>query len=80
MKLDDNVKTEIVEVFISADFKECVMYCTDSDIISHEYEKSIMLQYNSNSDLEHEVVNNFFNFLGINDDEFLEIQGNIITF
>ena len=67
-------KQSIVEVYQETSFKECVMYCTDENIISKDYEKSILEQYNSNDDLEHEIVCNFFDYLGINEDEFLEFS------
>lgn len=70
-------KTDIVEVYISTSFKECVMYCTDKGIISKEREKKVMWEYNLNEDLEHEVVCNFFDFIGINEDEFLAISNKI---
>lgn len=65
-------KREIVEVYIETSFKECVMYCTDENISSKEFEQSILEQYNSNEDLEQDVVCNFFDYLGINEDEFLK--------
>lgn len=64
-------KQDIVGVYQETSFKECVMYCTDENIISKEYEKSVLEQYNSNEDLGHEVVCNFFDYLGINEDDFL---------
>ena len=64
-------KEYIVDVYQETSFKECVMYCTDEGIITKEYEKSILEQYNSNEDLKSEVVCNFFDYLGINEDEFL---------
>ena len=67
-------KLEIIEVYVETSFKECVMYCTDENIISKEYEKLILEQYNSNEDLENEVICNFFDFLGINEDEFLSFS------
>ena len=67
-------KQDIVEVYQETSFKECVMYCTDKGIISEEYEKSILGQYNLNEDLESEVVCNFFDYLGINEDEFLSFS------
>lgn len=66
-----NQKQDIIEVYQETSFKECVTYCTDEDIISKEYEKSILEHYNLNEDLENEVVCNFFDYLGINEDEFL---------
>jgi hypothetical protein len=66
-------KEYIVDVYQETSFKECVMYCTDEGIITKEYEKSILEQYNYNEDLESEVVCNFFDSLGINEDEFLEL-------
>ncbi len=66
-------KEYIVDVYQETSFKECVMYCTDEGIITKEYEKSILEQYNYNEDLESEVVCNFFDYLGINEDEFLEL-------
>lgn len=77
MNLSNNIKTEIVEVYINTSFKECVMFCTDFNIISKEYEKEVMLQYNINEDLQHEVVCNFFDYLGINEEEFLDISESI---
>ena len=65
-------KLEIIEVYVETSFKECVMYCTDENFISKKYEKSILEQYNFNEDLENEVVCNFFDYIGINEDEFLE--------
>ena len=65
-------KPDIVEVYQETSFKECVMYCTDENIISKGYEKLILEQYNSNEDLEQDVVCSFFDYIGINEDEFLE--------
>ena len=74
-----NINKEIVEVFLETSFKECVLYCTEEKIINPEREKQIMLQYNSNEDLQHEVVINFFDEIGIYDEEFekysLELEG-----
>ena len=67
-------KQTVVEVYQETSFKECVMYCTDEGIISKEYEKSILEQYNSNEDLENEVICSFFDYLGINEDEFLSLS------
>lgn len=74
-----NINKEIVEVFLETSFKECVLFCTDEKIINPEREKQIMLQYNFNEDLHHEIVSNFFDEIGINDEEFekysLEFEG-----
>lgn len=67
----------IVEVYIGASFKECVMYCTDKGIISKEREEKIIQEYSLNEDLQHEIVNNFFDFIGINEDEFLKISNEL---
>lgn len=75
--MTQETKKAIIEVYVETSFKECVLYCTDENIISAEYEKNIILQYNSNEELEHEVVSNFFDYLGINEDEFLEISSEI---
>jgi hypothetical protein len=77
--MNKQLKLEIVEVYISTSFKECVMYCADENIISKNYEKSIMLQYNSTQNDESEIVCNFFDYIGINEDEFLELSDLIIT-
>lgn len=66
-------KTDIVEVYQETSFKECVMYCTDENIISKDYETFILNQYNFNDELENEVICNFFDYLGINEDEFSEL-------
>lgn len=75
--LTDKEKIEIVEVYLETSFKECVMYCTEKKVISEMQEKETFLQYNSNEDLEDEVVSNFFDSIGINEDEFLEISNNL---
>lgn len=70
---------EIVEVFLETSFNECVLFCTDNGIISRGREQEIFKQYHNNEDLQHEVVVNFFDEIGINDDEFekysLEFEG-----
>ncbi len=72
-----NWKEDVVEVYLETSFKECVMYCTDEKIISSEKEKEVMLNYNQNEDQEHEVVNNFFDYIGIDEDTFLEISNKL---
>lgn len=72
----ENWKKEVVEVFLNTSFKECVMYCTDEKIITSEQEKRIFMYYNSTDEGQHEVVINFFDDLGINDNEFEEISNN----
>lgn len=67
-------KTDVIEVYNETSFKECVMYCTEQKVISRDYEKDILLQYNSSEDLESDVVCNFFDYIGISEDDFLEIQ------
>lgn len=70
--MNADILFDIVEVYINTSFKECVMYCTDENIISKEYEKEVMLQYNSNEDLENEVIIDFFDKIGITEDLFLK--------
>ncbi|MFT6125830.1 MAG: hypothetical protein ACJAVA_000272 [Flavobacteriaceae bacterium] len=70
-------KTEIVEVYIETSFKECVMHCTDKGIISKVQEKRVFEQYNSNKDLESEVICNFFDEIGIDEEEFLTISNKL---
>ena len=64
-------KLDIIEVYQETSFKECVMYCKDENIISKEYEQSILEQYNSNEDLESDVICNFFDYLDITEEDFL---------
>jgi hypothetical protein len=68
------LKLEVVGLYLCNSFRECVMFCTDENVISQKYEESTMLQYDLDEDSEHEVVCNFFDAIGINEDEFLELS------
>ena len=67
-------KIDVIEVYNETSFKECVMYCTEQNIISSEYETKILSRYDYNEDAESEVICDFFDDIEINEDEFLEIQ------
>jgi hypothetical protein len=67
-------KIDVIEVYNETSFKECVMYCTDENIITPLQEEKVLEVYDLSEDTEHEVVTNFFDFIGISEDEFLEIQ------
>lgn len=67
-------KIDVIEVYNETSFKECVMYCTEQGIIDSDDEKSVMLHYNYDEDLESDVVCNFFDYIGISEEDFLEIQ------
>lgn len=67
-------KIDVIEVYNETSFKECVMYCTEQNIISSEYETKILDRYDYNEDTESEVICDFFDDIEINEDEFLEIQ------
>lgn len=72
-------KIDVVEVYQETSFKECVMYCTDEGIISADKEKEAIQEYNEDEDREHEVVSDFFDYLGINEETFEDITDYLLT-